>query len=138
MYYNFKPVNDENTCIQCFKGDTFIALFCRLLKFHDVLLYDYLSVNADILLKDGIFKKDECVKRYVFKKALPKSFRKLWKAKTEGECVLNSKDCMKLMKVLANYDWYTDFDAECLYSALEWALYNEVDICVKASDTPFK
>lgn len=138
MYYNIKPVNDENTCIQCFAGDTFTALFCRLLKFHDVLLNIYLNANADILLKDGIFKKDEWVKRYVFKKALPKSFRKLWKAKTEGECVLNAKDCRKLMRVLANYGWLNDFDAECLYGALEWALYNNVDIYVKASDTPFK
>ena len=137
MYYNFKPVNDENTCIQCFAGDTFTALFCRLLEFYDVLLHEYLGANADIC-KNMFLTKDECVRRYVFTKALPKSFRKLWKAKTEGECVLKAKDCMKLMKVLANYDWHTDFDAECLYSALEWALYNKVDICVKASDTPFK
>ena len=137
MYYNIKPVNDENTCIQCFAEDTFTALFCRLLKFHDVLLYDYLSVNFDIF-KDMFLKRDECIRRYVFTKALPKSFRKLWKAKTEGECVLNAKDCKKLMKVLANYGWLNDFDAECLYGALEWSLYNKVDICVKASDTPFK
>ena len=62
----------------------------------------------------------------------------LTKEEKEGECVLNAKDCKKLMKVLANYGWLNDFDAECLYGALEWALYNNVDICVKASDTPFK
>lgn len=131
MYFNIKPVNYENTCIQCFGGDTFIALFCRLLEFHNKLLHDYLGSNCNIF-------KEDCVEGYVFKKALPKSFRKLWKATKEGECVLNAKDCRKLMKVLANYGWLNDFDAECLYSALEWSLYNNVDICVKASDTPFK
>ena len=132
MYYNFKPVNDENTCIQCFGGHTFEGLFCRLLKSYDSVLYTYLVVELDTALE--ITPIDE----YVFKKALPKCFRKLWEVETKGECVLNAKDCRKLMKVLANYGWLNDFDAECLYGALEWALYNNVDICVKASDTPFK
>ena len=132
MYYNIKPVNDENTCIQCFGGNTFKSLFRRLLKFYDSVLYTYLVVELDTALE--ITSIDE----YVFKKALPKCFRKLWEVETKGECVLNAKDCRKLMKVLANYGWLNDFDAECLYGALEWALYNNVDICVKASDTPFK
>ena len=132
MYYNIKPVNDENTCIQCFGGHTFEGLFRRLLKFYDSVLYTYLVVKLNTAFE--ITPIDE----YVFKKALPKCFRKLWEAETKGECVLNAKDCRKLMKVLANYGWLNDFDAECLYGALEWALYNNVDICVKASDTPFK
>ena len=132
MYYNIKPVNDENTCIQCFGGNTFKSLFRRLLKFYDSVLYTYLVVELDTALE--ITSIDE----YVFKKALPKCFRKLWEVETKGECVLNAKDCRKLMKVLANYGWLNDFDAECLYGALEWALYNNVDIYVKASDTPFK
>ena len=132
MYYNIKPVNDENTCIQCFGGNTFKSLFRRLLKFYDSVLYTYLVVELDTALE--ITPIDE----YVFKKALPKCFRKLWEVETEGECVLSAKDCRKLMKVLANYGWLNDFDAECLYGALEWALYNNVDICIKASDTPFK
>ena len=132
MYYNIKPVNDENICIQCFGGHTFEGLFRRLLKSYDSVLYTYLVVELDTALE--ITPIDE----YVFKKALPKCFRKLWEAETEGECVLNAKDCRKLMKVLANYGWLNDFDAECLYGALERALYNNVDICVKASDTPFK
>ena len=133
MYYNFKPVNDENTCIQCFAGDTFEGLFRRLLKSYDKALYTYLITNF-LNITFGTPR----VEGYVFKKALPKCFRKLWEVETEGECVLNAKDCRKLMKVLANYGWINDFDAECLYGALEWALYNNVDICVKASDTPFK
>ena len=133
MYYNIKPVNDENTCIQCFGGHTFEGLFRRLLKSHDKALYTYLITN----FLNRTFGTPR-VEWYVFKKALPKCFRKLWEVETEGECVLNAKDCRKLMKVLANYGWLSDFDAECLYGALEWALYNNVDICIKASDTPFK
>ena len=133
MYYNIKPVNDENICIQCFCGHTFEGLFRRLLKSYDKALYTYLITNF-LNITFGTPR----VEGYVFKKALPKCFRKLWEVETEGECVLNAKDCRKLMKVLANYGWLNDFDAECLYGALEWALYNNVDICVKASDTPFK
>ena len=133
MYYNIKPVNDENICIQCFSGHTFEGLFRRLLKSYDKALYTYLITNF-LNITFGTPR----VEGYVFKKALPKCFRKLWGVETEGECVLNAKDCRKLMKVLANYGWLNDFDAECLYGALEWALYNNVDICVKASDTPFK
>ena len=133
MYYNFKPVNDENTCIQCFGGDTFEGLFRRLLKSYDKALYTYLITNF-LNITFGTPR----VEGYVFKKALPKCFRKLWEVETEGERVLNAKDCRKLMKVLANYGWLNDFDAECLYGALEWALYNNADIRVKASDTPFK
>ncbi len=132
MYYNFKPVNDENTCIQCFGGHTFEGLFRRLLKSYDSVLYTYLVVKLNTAFEITP------IEGYVFKKALPKCFRKLWEVETKGECVLNAKDCRKLMKVLANYGWLNDFDAECLYGALEWALYNNVDICVKASDTPFK
>lgn len=132
MYYNIKPVNDENICIQCFEGVIFRKLFRRLLKYYDKGLYTYLVVKLDTALEITP------ISEYVFKKALPKSFRKLWKAEKEGECVLNAKDCRRLIKVLANYGWLNDFDAECLYGTLEWALYNNVDICVKASDTPFK
>ena len=132
MYYNIKPVNDENICIQCFGGHTFEGLFRRLLKSYDSVLYTYLVVKLNTAFEIAP------IEGYVFKKALPKCFRKLWEVETKGECVLNAKDCRKLMKVLANYGWLNDFDAECLYGALEWALYNNVDICIKASDTPFK
>ena len=127
MYYNIKPVNDENICLGCFKRGHFSDLNSKLLRDYDEIMSDY--VRSKILTP---------VEAHIFKKAVPKSFLKLWEAECAGETVLTVKDCEKLVKIIDKYSSLDDLDIDCLYGCLEWAIDKDVDICIKASDTPFK
>lgn len=127
MYYNIKPVNDINDCVQCFKGETFFSLNLKLLKAYDKRMYDYFVEHT--------MTSEE---KYLFKKALPKCFLKLWETDILGESVLDVKTCKKLMKFIDKHVYKRDFDVDCLWGALEWAVDRGVDITITASYTPFK
>ena len=130
MYYNIKPVNDENICIQCFNEKTYGDMMLRLLKDYDSIMFRYMRG------KIGGFKDDEL---YIFKKALPKCFVKLVDAQKNDVTTLNVKTCEKLMKFIEKYsDIDADYDICCLYETLDYAIIKKVDICIKVSDTPFK
>ena len=130
MYYNIKFVNDENTCIQCFNEKTYGDMMLRLLKDYDSIMFRYMRG------KIGGFDSDEL---YIFRKALPKCFLKLLDSQKNDVTTLKVKACRKLMKFIekhSNID--ADFDICCLYETLDYAIIENIDICIKISDTPFK
>ena len=130
MYYNIKPVNDENYCIQCFNGKTYGDMMLRLLKDYDGTMFRYMRG------KIGGFDSDEL---YIFRKALPKCFLKLLDSQKNDVTTLKVKACRKLMRFIekhSNID--ADYDICCLYETLDWAIIKNIDICIKISDTPFK
>lgn len=130
MYYNIKPVNDENTCIQCFNEKTYGGMMLRLLKDYDSIMFRYMRG------KIGGFDNDEF---YIFRKALPKYFLKLLDSQKNDVTTLKVKACRKLMRLIekhSNID--ADYDICCLYETLEYAIIKNIDICIKISDTPFK
>ena len=130
MYYNIKLVNDENTCIQCFNGKTYGDMMLRLLKDYDSTMFRYMRG------KIGGFDSDEL---YIFRKALPKCFLKLVDSQKNDVTTLKVKACRKLMRFIekhSNID--ADYDICCLYETLDYAIIENIDICIKISDTPFK
>ena len=130
MYYNIKPVNDENTCIQCFNGKTYGDMMLRLLKDYDSTMFRYMRG------KIGGFDSDEL---YIFRKALPKCYLKLLDVQKNDVTILKIKACGKLMKFIEKYSNIdADSDICYLYETLDYAIIKNVDICIKASDTPFK
>ena len=130
MYYNIKPVNDENYCIQCFNEKTYGDMMLRLLKDYDSIMFRYMRG------KIGGLDSDEL---YIFRKALPKCFLKLVDSQKNDITTLKVKTCRKLMKFIekhSNID--VDSDICYLYETLDYAIIKNIDICIKISDTPFK
>ena len=130
MYYNFKFVNDENTCIQCFNEKTYGDMMLRLLKDYDSIMFRYMRG------KIGGFDSDEL---YIFRKALPKCFLKLLDSQKNDVTTLKVNACRKLMRFIekhSNID--ADYDICCLYETLDYAIIENIDICIIISDTPFK
>ena len=130
MYYNFKFAHDETICIQCFNEKTYGDMMLRLLKDYDSTMFKYMRG------KIGGLDSDEL---YIFRKALPKCFLKLIDSQKNDITTLKVKTCKKLMKFIekhSNID--VDTDICCLYDTSDWAIIENIDICIKISDTPFK
>ena len=130
MYYNFKFAHDETICIQCFNEKTYGDMMLRLLKDYDSTMFKYMRG------KIGGLDSDEL---YIFRKALPKCFLKLVDSQKNDITTLKVKTCRKLMKFIekhSNID--VDSDICYLYETLDYAIIENIDICIKISDTPFK
>lgn len=130
MYYNFKFAHDETVCIQCFNEKTYGDMMLRLLKDYDSTMFKYMRG------KIGGLDSDEL---YIFRKALPKCFLKLLDSQKNDITTLKVKTCRKLMKFIEKHsNINVDSDICYLYETLDYAIIKNVDICIKASDTPFK